>query len=189
MNGILTILSLIAIILPLVAWREVAITRNRNKEIHDSDQVWLTSQGFNIDNKVVFEDVALYVDNYNRCNAIKKSKSSSVEIHDFDDLFDVEFIDNGDGGTRGSLGGAIAGGILLGGFGAVAGMSANTSGKCNLLQVRLSVNDVRCPQIICDFLKILGSVERKSSTYQNAFKAAKDFCGLLSYVLNNRKRK
>lgn len=157
---------------------------DKRRKIHETSQDSLNEKGFRIDNKAVFQDVAVYVDAQNYQFAVKKDIDSALKIYRFSDLFNVEFVDNGDGGSHGSIGGAIAGGILFGGVGALVGASAGASGRCASMQVRLSVNDIRNPEIILNFIST--EISRKDEQYKVAFEAAKSFCGLLAYVTNNR---
>lgn len=171
----------VVIVAQIVNGRE---KRRARRELYEHFGNVLQEKGFLIDNKAIFEDIALYVDDQLHCIAIKTNDSSNPIFVSYNELINVEFVDNGDGGSHGSIGGAIAGGVLFGGIGALVGLSMGSSGKCTLMQVRMQVNNVTQPEIILNF--ITSEIARSDEKYKQAFLAAKDFCGLLTYAINNR---
>ncbi len=179
------IIALMAI--PVVIVAQIVNGREKKRARRESyehvDNV-LQEKGFKIDNKAIFEDIALYIDDQHHYIAIKTHDSSSPIIISYIEIINVEFVDNGDGGSHGSIGGAIAGGVLFGGIGALVGLSMGSSGKCTLMQVRMQVNNITRPEIILNF--ITSEIARSDEKYKQAFLAAKDFCGLLNYAINNK---
>ena len=161
--------------------------KEKNHEIsqtHEHNLNQLNNSGFHVDREISFKDISLFVDDYNKEFAVQRNIGNTLIINSYNSLLDFELSDNGDGGSKGSFGGAVAGGLLFGGAGAIVGSSMGSSSTCTSLQIRLVVNDISCPEIILDFLAM--PFKRSSVVYQDAFKAAKSFCGLLTFIMNNK---
>lgn len=75
-------------------------------------------------------------------------KAKHPRIHSFDDIVDYELIEDGNSITKGGLGRAAVGGVLLGGVGAVVG--GVTGGKkskstCTTLKIKITLKDMSNP--------------------------------------------
>ncbi len=185
MAGIIIIIFIIAMISIIAS--TTSKVKEKNHEIcqtHEHNLHQLNNSGFHVDREISFKDITLFVDDYNKEFAVQQNNGSQIVIYNYSSLLDFELSDNGDGGSKGSFGGAVAGGLLFGGVGAIIGSSMGSSSTCTSLQIRLIVNDISCPEIILDFLGM--PFKRNSVVYQDAFKAAKSFCGLLTFIMNNK---
>ena len=185
MAGIIIIIFIITMISIIASTTsKVKEKRHEIRQTHEHNLNQLNNSGFHVDREISFKDISLFVDDNNKEFAVQRNNGNTLAIYNYNALLDFELSDNGDGGSKGSFGGAVAGGLLFGGAGAIVGPSMGSSTTCTSLQIRLVVNDISCPEIILDFLGM--PFKRNSIVYQDAFKAAKSFCGLLSFVMNNK---
>jgi hypothetical protein len=187
MTGIIVVLFIITIISIIAASSKIKEKRHEIRQTHENNLQTLNNSGFQVDREISFSDISLFVDDHNKKFAVQQNNGNKLIINNYYSLLDFELSDNGDGGSKGSFGRAVAGGVLFGGVGAIVGSSMGSSSTCKSLQIRLVVNDISCPEIILDFLGM--PFKRNSVVYQDAFKAAKSFCGLLTFIMNNKQTK
>lgn len=105
-------------------------------------------------------------------------------VFNFSDIKEFELLENGGSVSSGGLGRAVAGGILLGGVGAVVGgLSAGRSSVVNNLQVKITTKDIDRPAVYIDLIKGT-SFKTNSTTYKLLFKKAQDIMSTLSVIVN-----
>ena len=98
------------------------------------------------------------------------SKKSTGEIFTYDDVISFEVVEDGNSVTKGGIGRAVAGGLLLGGVGAVVG---GATGKrknqetCNRLFLKLKVKHF--PRDILIIYISVNEVKKDSSTYKTYY--------------------
>lgn len=110
------------------------------------------------------------------------------KLFSYDDLIDFELIENGKTlVTKGGLGPAIAGGILFGGVGAIAGAvvgKKTTTEKINKMFVRLTFKTNFRP-VHEDVILIFGKTNKNSNSYLNKLQQAKDLLLKLDSIKSN----
>jgi len=106
------------------------------------------------------------------------------------EIISIEIIENGKTITktdRGSqIGGALVGGLALGGVGAIiGGLSGKTSSetKVNKVALHIIINDVQQPTFDLDFISI--EMQKDSYFYKDAIHKAEHWYGLLSVLIKN----
>lgn len=113
-------------------------------------------------------------------------------IYSFDDIAEYELLENGDSITKGGLGRAITGGILLGGVGAiVGGMTGVKKSKSviNSLKIKITVNDFQNPAVFINF--ITSQTKADSFIYKTNYKMAQQILSTLALIQkdNEERRK
>ena len=103
-------------------------------------------------------------------------------VYSFDDVEEYELNEDGESVTKGGLGRAAAGGLLLGGVGAVVGGvtgSKKTKGVCTKMDIVISIKDqyIKLPMHL-----IAGQTKRKSIVYKAAQQNATNIIEYLDKV-------
>lgn len=106
------------------------------------------------------------------------------KIFRFDEVIDYELLEDDTQVTKGGLGAAVAGGVLLGGIGAmVGGMTGKRKTKKSVdsLYLKLTLNDLEYPCVMVPF--ITKTVKTKSSAYVDAYNKAQESISCLNIIL------
>lgn len=118
------------------------------------------------------------------------SKDVEPKIIFYQDLLAVELLEDGETITKtarsSQIGGALIGGLALGGIGAViGGLSGRTetTGKVGKIILRLIVNDMAKPIHEVYFLNLENGIDKKSSRYQDAIQKARHWHSLMQIVI------
>lgn len=104
-------------------------------------------------------------------------------VYNYGDLESFELLEDGSSITKGGLGGALVGGLLFGGVGAVVGAatsSKTTRVMCEKMEIRIKVNNKKDPYITIPLLK--EPVHKNSSKYNEAIKTAKNILTALNNI-------
>lgn len=75
-------------------------------------------------------------------------RKKNPRVYDFDEIVEYELLEDGDTISKGGIGSAILGGVLLGGVGAVVGASTGakrTKSIVNSLRVKVTIDNFRDP--------------------------------------------
>lgn len=106
--------------------------------------------------------------------------SGNTSIYNFSDIIGYEVLENNHSVTKGSLGGALVGGLAFGETGAVLENilgAKKTVEVCNSLQVKVTVKNFDNPTIFVDLLD--GKASKNSNKYKNA---AEDAARIVSAI-------
>ncbi|HLP97781.1 MAG TPA: SHOCT domain-containing protein [Sideroxyarcus sp.] len=147
---------------------------------------------FSVTQKVIGNDGAtgLAIDEQRKkvCLIDHRQQNVSCRIVAYQDLLSSEIFEDGSTVTKtvrsSQLGGALIGGLALGGVGAIiGGLSGNTktSGKVKRIDLRITVNDTQAPLHDVNFMNL----ETKSDgiIYQSAMKTARHWHGLVEVLI------
>ncbi|HIE2340398.1 TPA: hypothetical protein ACXK6W_000314, partial [Haemophilus influenzae] len=109
-----------------------------------------------------------------------------------DDILQVELFEGGNSVTSSSrsIGGAVVGGALFGGVGAIVGglgSSTKSSETVNKIQIRLVVNDKTNPIYDIDFLSVEIDKNELPFIYESISKQARTWYGYFEVMINNAK--
>lgn len=109
-----------------------------------------------------------------------------------EDILKVELFEGGNSVTSSSrsIGGAVVGGALFGGVGAIIGGlggSTKSSATVNKIEIRLIVNDKLNPIYDIDFLNGEINKDKLSNTYDNISKEARTWYGYFEVMIKNTK--
>ncbi|NFA59457.1 SHOCT domain-containing protein [Clostridium sporogenes] len=110
-------------------------------------------------------------------------KKVNPRIHAFGDIVEYELLQDGDSITKGGLGRAVAGGVLLGGVGAVVGGvtgKKKTKSVINNLRIKITVNDTSNPSVYIDLIKT--PTKANSFIYKTAYSSAQEILSMLSII-------
>ncbi len=121
-----------------------------------------------------------YVDDANKKWYLPRCKESK-SVYDYTDLLDYELIEDGNTVTSGSLGRAVAGGLVFGGLGAVVGgMTGKQKATCSKLQIKITTKDISHPALYISLLDY--EVKKDSVTYKTAINEAQEILSILQII-------
>ena len=109
-------------------------------------------------------------------------KEEKERIYKYRDIIGYELIENNGSVTKGGFGGAVVGGVLFGGFGAVTGsvLGKKNQSMCNNMSVRITVNDSSNPMV--NIPLIVQPTKTNSTLYQSVQTTAKIIISQLQYI-------
>lgn len=138
---------------------------------------------------------SIALDDKDKKAVLLRHNGSSIEIKllPYTDILASEVIEDSDIVTkteRGSqLGGAILGGLALGGVGAIiGGLSGKTRAtkKVKKIELRVTVNDINKPTHYINLMDEVDEKDKKDKVYQTAIEIAQHWHTVLSIVINNK---
>lgn len=106
----------------------------------------------------------------------------------YDDIVSFELIENGNAVTKGGIGGAVVGGALFGGVGAVVGSVAGkkkTSQEITQYCIKIITRNVVCPEVYINFL-IAGKVKSDSFVYKSYAATAQRVLTMLTLMMDEQ---
>jgi hypothetical protein len=122
------------------------------------------------------------------CLITNNGVSVSQRVIDYKDILSVELFEDGTSVTKtvrsSQIGGAVVGGLLLGGVGAlVGGLSGKTetSGKIKRIDLRLIVNDTNAPLHDVAFMNVEG--KKDGIIYTQAIQVARRWHGIVEVLI------
>lgn len=143
--------------------------------------------------KVCFldSDSEMNLKDLNFFGAVTDNIQYSSRTFDYKDILEAEVIIDGETVTKTSrssqIGGAILGGILAGGVGAViGGLSGKTASKEKVksIQLKVIVNDIKNPLQIIPFLNETNSIDRSNQKFINANKEVMHWHSLFKVIID-----
>lgn len=144
----------------------------------------LVQNGFCVSTQVTDgnNNYSLLVDDTNQKWAIIDAGLGKSAVYSYSDLIEYEILENGNSIVKGRVGSVIAGGLLFGGLGALAGASRSKKVKntCSSLIVNIVVNNLEAPRICINLISL--ETETNSIVYQVAVSKAKEFSSVLSII-------
>ncbi|SOC43413.1 SHOCT domain-containing protein [Ureibacillus acetophenoni] len=179
-------------------------TQNKTNEINNKKNTLDTMQNlqkdFTVSQKYQSYDLesTILLDEERKKVCFLFAKNNTTEIYDYKDILESEIIEDGKTITSTSrssqLGGAIIGGVLAGGTGAViGGLSGKKTSEqeINKIDLKVIVNNTKNPIKIINFLKadkvdINGKalpIKKESSNYVNAINSINHWHSLLSILI------
>ncbi len=122
------------------------------------------------------------------CLITNNRASVSQRIISYKDIFSVELFEDGNSVTKtvrsSQIGGAVVGGLLLGGVGAVIGGlsgKTETSGKIKRIDLRLIVNDMSAPLHDVAFMNV--EEKKDGIIYTHAIQVARRWHGIVEVLI------
>lgn len=126
----------------------------------------------------------LSVDERHQTWAPLGSKEYKNTVFRYADLADAQVLQNNELVTSGSLGSAVAGGLLTGGVGAVLGGvigPKTTREVCSSLQIKLTLKSMRRPVVYIDFIST--STKKNTPLYKKAVQKVDECMAFLTNIL------
>lgn len=112
----------------------------------------------------------------------------SFALFSYDQIVGYELIENGNTSITDAVGGAIMGGMLFGGAGAVVGGNAmGSSQNCTQLQIKLTVKGYTRPAFYITYFDANYTATIGSEKYNQKIKSAHDLLAKLAIIFNERK--
>ncbi len=120
------------------------------------------------------------VDDVHKQFRLPSSKNRKA-IYSYDDIIDFALDEDGNTVTSGSLGRAVAGGLLFGGIGAaIGGMSGKQKQTCSKLYINIKVKNMSNPVL---YIKLIDfEIKRTSSIYKAAAESAQEIIAILQLI-------
>lgn len=111
------------------------------------------------------------------------------KIYDFEKVVSVDIVENGNSAISGNVGATIAGGLLFGGIGAIAGASKGKKIKkiCNSLSIEIYFDDLYNPVRKLDYIN--KPTKSESRAYKDSIEKIKEAYAILNYVVIQNKKK
>ncbi|MCM1567810.1 MAG: hypothetical protein NC238_18025 [Dehalobacter sp.] len=179
-------LLIVGIIIAGVAW-SIIYTNKKKKQMEDE----LSNIDFNATQKVMSENGATGIaidENTKKICLIKNMPTVSTRIINYNDIISSEILEDSKTITksqRGSqIGGAVVGGLLLGGVGAViGGLSGKKQAetKVKKIDLQIIINDIANPMHNIIFLNI--ETKKDGIIYRSAIEKASHWQALLTAVI------
>jgi hypothetical protein len=181
--GIVFVLAIVAGIFPVV----VISKKKKAMEAYLSE-----IPDFSVAQKVIGNDGAtgLAIDEQRKkvCLIDHRQQNVSCRVVTYKNLLSSEIFEDGSAVTKtvrsSQLGGALIGGLALGGVGAIIGGlsgKTKTSGKVKRIDLRITVNDTQSPLHDVNFLIL--ETKQNGIIYQNAMKTARHWHGLVEVLI------
>lgn len=158
---------------------QTAINNNRKNK----DLVSMFSTTNKIGNYIEFDEgkrLWLVPDGFN-------GKKINPKVFSYDDIIDYELLEDGESVTKGGLGRAVVGGVLLGGVGAVVGGvtgKKKTKTLINSLKIKITVNNISIPSVYIGLL--MTQTKSNSIIYKAAYSQAQQILSMLSIISSKR---
>lgn len=172
----------IILIVVCVGCAVVWFVNSQNKATQDKAIEALVKNGFvNSKTLPVTASISLSVDDANKKIAVRNG--TGVRIVDYKDILSYELSDDEGSIMKGSMTGAIIGGLTFGVAGAIIGSAGSSKKqKTSSLFVRIMVNSLNQPQAALNFLEM--QVTKGDAVYQAAMERAKNVMVTLKYIEN-----
>lgn len=110
----------------------------------------------------------------------------NAKVHDFKEIIEYELLEDGESVTKGGLGRAVVGGVLLGGVGAIVGGVTGrkkTNSIINSLKIKITLDDSSNPVA---YINLINSpVKSKSIVYKTAYSEAQEILSILKIITEN----
>lgn len=165
---------------------------NPGIRLNDNVKLFFANNGFTVSKQLVsgnplLRSPSIYLDDQHKRMACVYNKNHAPNFYNYSDIIDFDVSENGDSLIKGHAGSAIAGGLLFGGLGAIAGASRSKKivKNCTSLSVTIVVNDSNCPQIIIPL--IMSTVKEDSFTYKTAQQVASQIVSNLKLIISQNK--
>lgn len=112
-----------------------------------------------------------------------------ITIYDFSEIVDVALLENRNAVTSGGLGGALVGGLLFGGAGAIVGSNVRkktTDTICGSLAVKISISNPNNPVKYIYFIQ--SAVETKSPLYRQQYLRGQECVSIFLSMMESSNR-
>ena len=152
----------------------------------EHDQVVVESMAFNATKKI---GDLLEVDESEQKWRIPV-KTGLPKIHTFDEIVSFELLEEGETITKGGLGGAIAGGLLFGGTGAVVGSvigKKQSKPMCNSMSIKIVLNNMSNPN---EYIHVIDTpLKRSGFVFEVFFSQVQECLSVLQMICDNQNNK
>ena len=153
----------------------------------------LLNENFKVDREVVLGNVSGFVEQKLLVDVDTKRFAHYVyifnrtlKVYNFKDVLSFELQEDGHTLSEGTAAKALAGGLLFGGIGLIAGAAGKQKSRpvCESMILRVRLNDIQEPTIA--FTLVASKIKRKDPRYQKAKERAEEILGILAFIENNK---
>lgn len=113
-------------------------------------------------------------------------KKINPKVYSYQDVLEYELLEDGESITKGGLGRAVAGGLLLGGVGAVVGGitgKKKTKTVINSLRIKITVKKLNNPTV---YINLISTATKSGSIiYKSSYNLAQEILSVLSIITDN----
>lgn len=112
-------------------------------------------------------------------------KKINPKVYGYQDILEYELLEDGESITKGGLGRAVAGGLLLGGVGAVVGGitgKKKTKTVVNSLRIKITVKNLNNPTVYINL--ITAATKSGSIIYKSSYNSAQEILSVLSIIVD-----
>ena len=182
-----SVIVLIALFVVVII--SVAVSRNHNsnvfEEIDKKNRV--LPENFEISKIIEFEYLRFFLDLSNKQIAVSSDIDEPYSIVKFNKILDCSIVldESVVCNVKGNIAGAVAGGLLFGGIGAIAGnntsQSYTTTKSIRSLIVRLKVDDILKP--VVDIVVVDRIIRNREEEYTKAFQVAEEIYSTIDLAI------
>lgn len=115
-------------------------------------------------------------------------KKKNPKVYNYYDVLDCDLLEDENSITKGGLGAAVAGGILFGGAGAVAGSvlrGKKTKSVVNSMKIKITLKSTSDPVVYINLLTT--SLKTSSLLYKSIESSAQEILSIFAVILNENK--
>jgi len=144
--------------------------------------------GGNYDYLIRFDDInrLMEIPKGNKSNGLK---SKTPTYFDYSEIVGYELLENGETVVSSGLGGAIVGGVLFGGVGAVVGAVADKDAEttCTSLKIKITLKNAGASAIYITFIDFNYGFKKNSREYKNKFALAHECLSMFQLICETQK--
>ncbi|WP_419872928.1 SHOCT domain-containing protein [Candidatus Pristimantibacillus sp. PTI5] len=196
---------ILLVLIPFIAWLGDIENKDKEKKVNELNDRYKNNLENHLDFKVsssfkaVDYETSISVDESSKAICIMHSGLSNSKTFSYKDIIEVQIIEDGytiSKTSRGSqIGGAVIGGVLTGGVGAIiGGLSGDAvqTSKVKRIDLKLIVNDTTKPVFLINFMNELDEksgmkfkmgVTKESEKYKLAIEQVRHWHGLISVLI------
>ncbi|MBQ9792952.1 MAG: SHOCT domain-containing protein [Clostridia bacterium] len=186
-----SIICLFVLLLLAVTYIVVACINQKENQKKSKEKVleYIEKNNYKIDKEIFFTNSHyVLLDNEKETMFIKNDKED-LNIISYKEINSFEVKENEESIMKGRSGSVIAGGLLFGGVGALAGSARQKEIKkvCNSLSLYLVINDINNPNVEMNFISF--PIRKDYSDYKNLVSKIQEFVAILKIIMENQKDK
>lgn len=184
----------VVMVITMIIVTPIMILSSKKEEKNKNDRLeeyvnFINKNGMTNYQTVLYKDIVrIDIDKKAKLLGIYSYYESESTILNFNEVLDFEIIENGNSVVSSRSGSAVAGGLLFGGLGAVAGASGSRaiSENCNTLKLKIYTINTKNSVITLDFLET--SISKNSTLYEHLTDVINEMIGFLKIAKEDNRQ-